>query len=344
MTEEEIEEMELCSNHTNQNNIGLYFQKIDRTPFSGKSQFEAFYGNYNKLSELFRGCIFILDITKEKAKLLSNESGVWIISKDDIDRDAECLVLDEIRMDKEDIIPQKDYCGSDKNGWKGLFDGREKLFPPFNEIIIYDNFIKEFASKYLNPPYVRKILNGKRVPYTYIGLENLLLLFSAIFPTKHSSLKILVVLPKYAQKDYEKRLEERINIWIEEVKSLRTYNIIVSCLLIGKANWQNDDKEIHPLHPRFLYTNYFSIETEKGFKFFEPYPDSNIARKDGDSKNSVSVISFFSNPKMRSNPLTANYNNKLKDIAEQFEDTNNTVLGAKITQESYTLFDGVSFK
>ena len=48
---------------------------------------------------------------------------------------------------------------------------------------------------------------------------------------------------------------------------------------------------------------------------------------------------------MRSNPLTANYNNKLKDIGEQFGDTtNNTILGTELTQRSFSLFDGINFE
>lgn len=346
LTEEEIEEMESCSDHTNQHVLAEYFKQINVTPFSGRTQFETFYNSIDRLGDFFCGCIFILDdIEKEKAKLLSRVSGVWILSKDDIDRDAECVVLDSISMDKEDIIPQREYGSSDKNGWKGLLNGREELFPSYNEIVIYDNFIKEFAPKYLKiPPYSRKNVAGRKIPYAYIGLENLLLLFSAIFPEQHScSLKILVVLPKYTNVDYEKRLEERLKMWIEEVKCLRTYNIIVSCLLIGKVSWQTEKKEAHPLHPRVLYSNFFSIETEKGFKLFEPYPDSNIARTDGDSKNSVSIKSFFSTPKMRSNPLSSNYNIKLKDIYEQIQDiANNTILGDFLTIESFKLFDGFS--
>lgn len=353
MTEKEIEDMESCLDHTNQNALGLYFSKLDVTPLSGKSQFEEFYSFKANLSELFSGCIFILDIASEKAKSLSNELGVWILSKDDIDRDAECLVLNGVSMEDEDVIPQKEYVCLNKNGWTGLFEGREKLFPPYNEIIIYDNFIKEFARKYLEtPPYKRKIVSGKRLPYTYIGLENLLSLFSAILPMQHrSSIKILIVLPKYIREDFEERLEQRIKIWIEEVKHLRSYNIIVSCLLIGNPNWQNEDKELHPLHPRILYTNYFSIKTEKGFKIFEPEPYSTIVRKDGDSKNSVSISSFFSKPQMRSNPLIANYNNKLKDLGEQlvasspekkaFHD--NLIIGDAITLESFSLFEDLVF-
>lgn len=350
MEDEEIDIMESCPDHTNSSDIGMFFRKLNITPRSGKSAFEKInIDNLNSFSN-FIGYILILDITKDKAHSISQETGVWILSKEEIDNEAECFVLECIKMEDEDVVPNFEYKCSDKNGWKALFDDRMIFFPPFNEIVIYDNFIKEFNVKYKKPPYPSKKPN-QSYGFEYIGLENLLILFNAILPKNHHfAIEILIALPKYTTTIYEERLENRIQCWIDEVKALRCYPINVSCLLIGNKNWREKDFESHPVHPRVLYTNYFFIKTEKGFKIFEAYPYSNIVREDGESNNSVSVSSYFSNPKMKSNPISANLNNKLSEIGAQLNEVDsendlnkNTLLGDKICTESISLFDEIDF-
>lgn len=355
MTQNELDELDNCDDCTNMDDLSFYFYNtIGVTPFSGKSVFDVFYSQKERISDDFNGCIFILDIPMDKAKSLREESGIWILSKDEIENDVEVenLVLDIIYMDREDVIPNTKYNGKDKNGWFGLFGPRLVHFPPFNEIIIYDNFIKEYVNSFKAPPYITKNVNGEKVFYTYIGLENTLLLLNAILPVNHyNPIKIIISLPKEKKDDYEERLEKRLKIWIKEIKQLRQYEIKVSILLIGNKKWKEDNKECHPLHPRILYTNFFSIGTEKGFKFFYPYPFSNIVKEDGDSKNNISISSYFHSPKMLSNPIQANYNIKLKDIGKQIrneknnnlDSLNNSIIGDKININDFSLFKGINF-
>ena len=357
-SEYEIENFETITGNTVTNDLAFYFNEIDVLPHSGKKAFERFSCQDSSISDEFNGSIFILDISKERAKALSDASGIWIISKEEIEKDpdVECVILDRIKMDKEDVIPGEQYGSSSENGWLYLFGERKKLFPPYNEIIIYDNFLKEYANEYTKvPPYSTKKIGGREWNYVFIGLENLLLLFDAILPQTHNNpLKVLIVLPKNIEVNHENKLENRITIWIEEVKKLRNYTISVSFLLIGntKTKWKENTKESHPLHPRVLYTNYFYIETEKGFKVFEPYPFSNIIRKDGDSKNSISIESFFSSPRMLSNPIKANFNNKFKDIGEELRNVsledislqNNTLIGDVVSLESFSLLEGINLE
>lgn len=354
VSESDLVKFEEIYENTITSDISLYFNEIDVLPRPGKNVIEKLVKQENLISNEYNGCVFILDISRKRAKDLSNDYGVWVLSKEDIesDPDVECIILDRMLMDKEDVKPGDLFGSSSENGWIKLFDDRIKLFPPFNEIIIYDNFLKEYANEYAKvPPYSLKIVEGRKWKYTYIGLENLLLLFDAILPHTHlNPLKILIVLPKNLNNEHELKLENRIKAWIKEVKGLRNYEMFVSFLLIGNTMWKEYSKENHPLHPRVLYTNYFSIETEKGFKIFEPYPDSNIVRKDGDSKNSISVVSLFSAPRMLSNPIKANYNNKLKDIGEQLCNISldiglqkNNILGDNVSIESFSLFESIDF-
>ena len=354
-SESDIAKIETLTENTVTSDIALYFNEIDVSPRPGKNVIEKFIKQEKAISNEINGCVFILDISRKKARNLSNDYGVWVLSKEDIesDPDVECIILDEIRMDNEDVKPGEQFGSFSENGWIKLFDDRIKLFPPFNEIILYDNFLNEYVSEYAKvPPYFVKTANGRKWKYTYIGLENLLLLFDAILPNTHiNPIKILIVLPKNHIVKHEQNLENRIEAWIGELKCLRNYDMFVSFLLIGNTKWKEDSKESHPLHPRVLYTNYFFIGTEKGFKIFEPYPYSNIVRKDGDSKNSISVASLFSTPRMLSNPIKTNYNSKLKDIGEQLRkkslgDTtpqNNNLIGDNISIESFSLFDSIDF-
>lgn len=347
MTEEEIDDMDDISDYTNWNVISKYLSDdIMITPKSGKEVFINFYERYNsdKISDEFNGFVFIIDIPIEEAKILRENTGIWILSIKEVDDEGEFLILEEgIYINKHTVTPGSKYNENSANGWVGLLKhSRINKLPPINEVIVYDNFLNDYYNYYKESPYgSKKKINYKTWFYTYIGLENLLLLFDTLFPQKHTNpLKVLIVAPKQ-NKDYEALFELRIKDWVDEIKRLRSYNIIVSCVLVAS----------HPVHPRVLYTNYFILETDKGFKIFEPIPFPTIVRKDGDSINAVSLQSLFFAPKSQDNPIKSNYNKYLKDIGEQLQNANNNNsnyqtnlhIGDEIDIESIALFEDIIF-
>ncbi len=348
MTDEEIDDMDDISDYTNWNVVSKYLSDyIMITPKSGKEIFTCFYDRYNsdKISDEFSGYVFIIDIPVEKAKFLRENTGIWILSIKEVDDEGEFLILEEgIYINKHTVTPGSKYSENSANGWVGLLKhSRINKLPPFNEVIVYDNFLNDYYNYYKESPYGRKKrLTHKTWFYTYIGLENLLLLFDTIFPQKHTNpLKVVIVAPKQ-DKDYEALFELRIKDWVDEIKRLRSYDIIVSCVLVAS----------HPVHPRVLYTNYFILETDKGFKIFEPIPFPTIVRKDGGSINAVSMQSLFFAPKSQDNPIKSNYNKYLEDIGKQLQNANyddsnyhtNLHIGDEIGIESFALFEDITFE
>lgn len=357
LTEEEIDEMYDITDHTNCNVISIYLSnRVMVAPKAGKDKFEIFHTQYemNAISEEFNGYVFILNIPTKKAETLREKTGVWIMSLEEIDDDCECFILEEgIYIPKKMVTPGEEYDEDPCNGWIGLLERRRiNKLPPFNEVLVYDNYLNQYWSPYNKDPYINKKINKRDWSYAYIGIENLLILFDAILPKVHTNpIKIVIVVPKQPKvvelSEWRRReylFEKRIIDWIDEVKNLRCYTILISCILID-----NDNK---PVHPRVLYTNYFYFETEKGFKIFDPYPFPYRVRKDGDSENGVKLLqSLFFAPKS-DNTIETGYNHELKYIGKllkkqpekEQKDSDIIFKGDVIKTTSFSLFEGIDFE
>lgn len=197
--------------------------------------------------------IFYLDVDKEVAKSLSEKYGIIIQSEKDIDDNILQLNFYKQLEKGEKVKGQED-------GWKNIMN--EIKLPPFNSLVITDDFLFSNTDK------------GKN-----IGFENLKLLLNAILPMNMDVVFHLLIISPMDKISKEKA--NQFNGFIKSyLNNIRNYEFNVEFIFRDT------------LHARKVYSNYFVMICDKGFKMFRP-DDSNIAHED---INDIRLISILHDP------------------------------------------------
>lgn len=261
-SEEEIDEYK---NPSDLNDVGDLFNFIEEAnslewPKSALCTFTEIASDTSNF-ENYPNSIFILDSPIDYAKKIRCNYGVWVISiremKDDV------FFLKHQKQFKFEV-----YEGKHANGWDNIFEEVPQL-PPSNSIVISD-------SNLLTNNYVDR----KDHTLRFHGLENLKSILSHILPLECSiSFYILVICPPGNNPNYIEAVKE----WVNEVKGLREYTLVVEFLTTSKT-----------LHPRELYSNYYVLNLDRGFYVFKA--NTNKVNIDGPSFNKLTISTYLHSP------------------------------------------------
>ena len=114
-------------------------------------------------------------------------------------------------------------------------------------------------------------------------MVNLKDLLNLLLPTKIDvPYYILIVCPQTSKLE-EGKTKKIVRRWINEIRSLRSYSIVVEFIVTSKT-----------VHSRDLYTNYYQIHLDKGFYVFEPW--SRKVHKEGASHNDIKLYTYLYSP------------------------------------------------
>lgn len=193
--------------------------------------FETLNENYSQVVEKPRS-MFLLDISTEKAKELSENLGVIVQSDANINDNVLQFAFRK-GVEKGEIIE------GTGNGWQNLFKGL--TFPPSNSIVISDNYLLQNEK------------DGK-----LIGFENLKLLLHAILPLKLGTVFHLFIITPMPQKISSERANQLNGMLKAYLRTIRDYEIQLEFVFSNT------------IHPRKIISNYFVIVCDKGFQLFHP--------------------------------------------------------------------------
>ena len=229
-------------------------------PYSGKDIFDAISQKNNNL-EINGSVIYILN-KKEDVKRIRENFGVWALSVEDVNDNIFHFGFNKgLNLAK---IP-----GKSNNGWSNLLSDVVDDLPLSNSFVVSD-------SNLLTNDILDK--NNKK---HYCGLENLKDLFSILLPKSLDvPFYILVICPPTEQIGKMKKI---ISTWMEEVRKLRTYTIIIEFFTTKKT-----------LHARGVFANNYRIHLDKGFYVFIPWTIK--VHVDGDSFNKLDIKSYLHSP------------------------------------------------
>ena len=184
--------------------------------------------------------MFLLDISSDEAKELTEKYGIIVQSENCIDDEVFQLSFRRV-LEKDTTIPGASH------GWRNLF--KELRFPPCNSFVITDNYL------------FKNVKNGQPV-----GQENLKMLLDALLPAKLETTFHLFIVAQKSNRVFndEKAKEVLVELtnYINEIRS----DIKVQLELVTS----------HTVHPRKIISNYFVIVCDKGFQLFHPIRKNEI--------------------------------------------------------------------
>lgn len=166
--------------------------------------------------------------------------------------------------------------------------------PPSNSCVITDSNL-----------LTNDIIDDKRNKY-FKGLENLKDILYCILPEKFKSIYyVLIICPPKQNLPY-KDLSKIIKQWITDIKNARPY-VEIEFITTSKT-----------LHSRNLYSNYYTLNLDKGFYVFEPW--STTVHRDGDSFNKLNIKSYLSEPFKRGDSELSTANDDLERLKVKYEE------------------------
>ena len=182
--------------------------------------------------------MFLLDISSAEAKYLTKNYGIIVQSKDSID-DKVLQLSFRKGVDKGTTIQ------GTSNGWQNLFEGLK--FPPFNSLIISDNYLLQNES------------HGRNV-----GFENLKLLLDTLLPETLGTTFHLFIITPMPKKISPKKADCLNGMLKAYLQTIRDYNFQVEFVFSNT------------IHSRKIISNYFVIVCDKGFQLFHPIRTNEI--------------------------------------------------------------------
>ena len=233
-------------------------------PSSAIENFAALHDK-EKMPDINANVVYILN-NKEAVKNLRDKYGVMAIFIDDLNDDTFYYYCSpDIDMDS---VPG----GVTENGWQCILREELSLLPPSNSIVVSDSNL-----------LTNKRINNKTGENHFCGLVNLKDLLNLLLPSQIDvPYYILIVCPN-TSKFEEGKTKKIVSRWVDEVRALRSYSIVVEFMLTKKT-----------VHSRDLYTNYYQIHLDKGFYVFEPWTKK--VHKEGESHNDIKIFSYLYSP------------------------------------------------
>lgn len=200
-----------------------------RKPIALKSYFEEILEDPLKMIEKPRS-LFILDIEKEKAEQIQKETGILVLSKEEINDD---ILKGNFykNLEKDTIIESNGNIG-----WDCFFNNNHL---PSNSLIIADDYL--FANEE----------NGE-----VIGKTNTVYLLNALLPQNLVIPFHLLIIAQDNEKPKE-WCEKIVGILKSELNTLRPYPISLEVIFSES------------IHKRKAISNYFTITCDKGFALFK---------------------------------------------------------------------------
>lgn len=197
--------------------------------------------------------ISLLNIDSDEASRLTKQLGLIVQSRKAIDDKILELEYPDGYIKGEQIV------GQDK-GWLNIFKTHSINLPPSNALVLTDSHLFNNTKRNTLGHYVN------------IGLENLINLLNVILPESCKVQFHILVLSEKNNKYNPSIIYKKLS---EELKRLRNYEILLEMVFADKK---------HQIHKRVLYSNYYSLICDKGFKLFDPdfvsiYDDNDILLK-----------------------------------------------------------------
>ena len=232
-------------------------------PSSAIENFAALHDK-GKTPDIKANVVYILN-NKENVKNLRDKYGVMAIFIEDLNDDVFNYYC------SPDIDTDTVPGSAAENGWQCILREELSLLPPSNSIVVSDS----------------NLLTNNKIDKAgvnhFCGLVNLKDLINLLLPQKIDvPYYILIVCPN-TSKFEEGKTKKLVRRWVDEIKALRTYSIVVEFILTKKT-----------VHSRDLYTNYYQVHLDKGFYVFEPWTKK--VHKDGESHNDIKIFSYLYAP------------------------------------------------
>ena len=268
-TEEELEQMKEPEDLNDPGDIFTFIERRNLPwPTAASEKFEDFQQSEDSQHdephiEKNGNVIYILDVKPEFAKNIREHYGVWVLSVDEMNDDIFCYSFNK-------HFNRPEVRGKSKNGWENLLAGETTYLPPSNSFVLSDSNL-----------LTNEILDADNKKH-YRGLENVKDLLDVVLPSK-SNIPFYILLISPAKTEQVGKMKKIIARWIDEVKILRNYPIIVEFFITSKT-----------LHSRQLYANNYRIYLDKGFYVFEPW--STKVHLDGESFNKIDIKSYLNSP------------------------------------------------
>lgn len=212
-------------------NIFSHISKMDISFIAAKEFFLAFERDKNILTKK-KHAIFFLSISEEEAMQLSNKYGVIIQNEKNMRDDILQLNFYK-RYGKGEIANGK------QDGWCNTLQ-KIKL-PPLNSLVISDE-------------YLLKNTEGDR----YIGLENIKSLLNAILPKSLETEFHLLIITPLGNISQNKIIKLYYDLK-KYLENIRRIDFNVEFILTDT------------IHARKIYSNYFIMTCDKGFKMFKVF-------------------------------------------------------------------------
>lgn len=232
-------------------------------PSSASENFDALHKGTENL-DISGSIIYILN-KKEDVEKIKNKYGVWAIYVEDLNDDI--FYYDYTPDLDTDVVK-----GKTKDGWSNILEGELSLLPPSNSIVLSDSNLLTNNKK--------DEVTGENYFCSLVNLKNLL---NLLLPRKLDiTYYILIVCPP-TNRFEEGKMNKIVRKWIKEIRSLRTYPIVIEFIVTNKT-----------LHSRDLFSSNYQIHLDKGFFVFEPW--SNKVHKEGVSHNNVRFFTYLCSP------------------------------------------------
>ncbi|WP_028909569.1 hypothetical protein [Prevotella sp. AGR2160] len=218
--------------------------------------------------------IFIISRKKEDALKLQKMYGLIIESEDSIDDNMFDIQYMKA-FDKNDIIDK-----NNNDGWDALF--KDFVFPPMNAIVVADEHLMDNSTK----------RDGN------IGHANIKSMLSAILPTDYNKVFDIAVLTGKSVSKAKKMADE---LW-QFVHQIRSYKFNLEIIYSEST------------HKRGVYSNYFIIVCDKGFKLFWPMTAESY------DDNDISVESIFNDLRFRGDSNMQLSDRRLMQLNKSYEE------------------------
>lgn len=199
-------------------------------PISLVDYFLEIYSDPNNILDHPRA-IFLLNIKTEDIKKISKSFGVLVMNEESLDDSILCA------FDSKTILKSENLGSSIIDGWSKFLN---RDYPPFNSLVISDNYLFENG-------------NGGK------GFDNISVILELLLPSELSSDFHLILLVSEPNKHSENEkwyndLFLRLENGLISLK--RPYSIVFEMVFSDT------------IHPRVIISNYFRIKLEVGFSLF----------------------------------------------------------------------------
>ena len=252
-------------------------------PTSANGNISALMEN-NGMPDVNGNTVYILN-SKEVVDRLKVQFGVWAIYIKDFNDDV-------FYYDSSPKLDQEKYPGNTQNGWTNYLKEEVPLLPPSNSMVVSDNNL-------LKNDKIDKSTGEKH----YCGLVNLKDILDMLLPPSLNITYYILVICQSPNNQEFGKLKRKIRKWINEIRLLRNYRIVIEFLITRQT-----------VHSRDLYANNYMMHFDRGFYVFVPW--SNIIHKDGASHNKVNLFSYLRSPFKRGN---SDLDEAIADLKNIFE-------------------------